>query len=143
RIDHGLGPSRRKQSGCRRPLARGDLVRLLKSPHTGLPGNLSQNPARPNTAWGRPADPHQHTVPVPENSEAQDIFAIGADDRAKALGLTAADEGGCGLNGRVGVTPVRTVARCGPISSGSEPAIRTSSPQSTLARTNRPPRPTF
>src|SRR5699024_7759103 len=59
RIDHGLGPSRRKQSGCRRPLARGDLVRLLKSPHTGLPGALLQNPARPkNTAWRCPADPH-------------------------------------------------------------------------------------
>lgn len=39
-----------------------------------------------------------YTAPVPENSEAHYVFAIGADDRAKDLGLTADDDGGCGLN---------------------------------------------
>ncbi len=39
-----------------------------------------------------------YTAPAPGNSEAHYIFAIGDDDRAKDLGLTADDDGGCGLN---------------------------------------------
>lgn len=39
-----------------------------------------------------------YTAPAPGNSEAHYVFAIGEDDRAKDLGLTADDDGGCGLN---------------------------------------------
>lgn len=40
-----------------------------------------------------------YTAPTPGNSDAHYIFAIGEDDRAKDTGLTADDDGGCGLNG--------------------------------------------
>lgn len=39
-----------------------------------------------------------YTAPAPGNSEAHYIFALGEDDRAKDMGLTADDDGGCGLN---------------------------------------------
>jgi|GEM_PF-5635933 len=39
-----------------------------------------------------------YTAPAPGNPDAHYIFAIGDDDRAKDMGLTADDDGGCGLN---------------------------------------------
>lgn len=39
-----------------------------------------------------------YTAPTPGNSEAHYIFAIGEDDRAKDMALTADDDGECGLN---------------------------------------------
>ena len=39
-----------------------------------------------------------YTAPAPGNLEAHYIFAIGEDDRVKDMGLTADDDGGCGLN---------------------------------------------
>lgn len=39
-----------------------------------------------------------YTAPAPGNPDAHYIFAIGEDERAKDMGLTADDDGGCGLN---------------------------------------------
>lgn len=39
-----------------------------------------------------------YTAPAPGNPEAHYIFVIGDDDRAKDMGLTADDDGECGLN---------------------------------------------
>lgn len=39
-----------------------------------------------------------YTAPTPGNSEAHYLFAIGEDDKVKDMGLTADDDGGCGLN---------------------------------------------
>lgn len=39
-----------------------------------------------------------YTAPTPGNDDAHYIFAIGEDDRVKDMGLTADDDGECGLN---------------------------------------------